>query len=462
MAPRRPAVTDFFLQWILQKARLCCASASTCSLSSLPIPVSACFLYLYDLFITTFRLFCPEESTNNRPESAIIFTSFRVARSLSSSVQSLQMPVPVPHHSKQPAHLVIKQHCSDDGVNHSFQDLTGILPASPTGPPPSFGTREQWINSLPSWRRSKPRRIWEDDSHPFTEQDFQTGLARADNASAIKGSRAKACPPPFYIQHSTIAPTIKGAATSIDMVPHGPFDTAGMHANDKACSIATNMEIDVYDNPDRGAFTPIFEDDSPEFRSLHEVSSSPVEPVTPFGDFVDRAVSSTSAALSCSYVSNASLAGAAKDTFQLQCYRSHPATQPFTDLPVSVSAPELVTPTATSGYRKLSEPLSEWIAHFVWKACTTGTNIPSSIAQVRSVSLLILLPFVLLMLYQTCHSQGLRYGSPELSCYFDSFTVAFDLASTVSHIPCSVVYRQITCVLRNSKYDRRSYEGTAF
>ncbi|KAJ3934236.1 MAG: hypothetical protein NXY57DRAFT_890544 [Lentinula lateritia] len=296
------------------------------------------------------------------------------------------MPVPVPHHSKQPAHLVIKQHCSDDGVNHSFQDLTGILPASPTGPPPSFGTREQWINSLPSWRRSKPRRIWEDDSHPFTEQDFQTGLARADNASAIKGSRAKACPPPFYIQHSTIAPTIKGAATSIDMVPHGPFDTAGMHANDKACSIATNMEIDVYDNPDRGAFTPIFEDDSPEFRSLHEVSSSPVEPVTPFGDFVDRAVSSTSAALSCSYVSNASLAGAAKDTFQLQCYRSHPATQPFTDLPVSVSAPELVTPTATSGYRKLSEPLSEWIAHFVWKACTTGTNIPSSIAQVRLVT----------------------------------------------------------------------------
>ncbi|KAJ3856896.1 hypothetical protein EV368DRAFT_31402 [Lentinula lateritia] len=296
------------------------------------------------------------------------------------------MPVPVPHHSKQPAHLVIKQHCSDDGVNHSFQDLTGILPVSPTGPPPSFGTREQWINSLPSWRRSKPRRIWEDDSHPFAEQDFHTGLAAADNASAIKGSRAKACPPPFYIQPGTIAPTIKGPATSIEMVPHGPFDTAGMHANDKACSIATNMEIDVYDYQDRGAFTPIFEDDSPEFRSSHEVSSSPIEPVTPFGDFVDRAVSSTSAVLSCSYVSNASLAGAADDTCQLQCYRSHPAAQPFIDLAVSVPAPELVTPTATSGYRKLSEPLSEWIANFVWKACTTGTNIPSSIAKPRSVS----------------------------------------------------------------------------
>ncbi|KAJ4472210.1 hypothetical protein J3R30DRAFT_1054070 [Lentinula aciculospora] len=298
------------------------------------------------------------------------------------------MPVPVPHHSKQPAHLVIKHHFSDDGVNHSFQDLTGTLPVSPTGPPPSFGTREQWINSLPSWRRSKPRRIWEDDSHPFSGQDFQKGLAAAGNASAIKGSRAEACPPPFY---SLSQPsTINGATTDIEMAPHGTFDTADMHAEDKAHSIATNMEIVGYDNQDHGAFTPVFEDESPESRSLLEVSSSPIEPVTPFGDFVDRAVSSTSysAAFNCSYVPQASFVGAPKDDCQLQCYRLHPA-QPPVNLPketVPVPAPELVTPTATSGYRKLSEPLSEWIANFVWKTCTTGTNVPSFIAIARPSS----------------------------------------------------------------------------
>ncbi|KAJ3871119.1 hypothetical protein F5051DRAFT_446603 [Lentinula edodes] len=242
------------------------------------------------------------------------------------------MPVPVPHRSKQPAHLVVKPHCSDDGIYPSFPDLTGLLPVSPTGPPPSRAV----------------------------EQDFQTGLAAADNASAIDRSRAKACPPPFDVQPSSFAPTVKEAATSIERVPHGPLDTAGKLANDKAVSIATNQEIEVYDHQDRSASTPIFEDDSPEFRSVLEVSSSPLEPVTPFGGFVDRAVSSTSAALSGSYVSQASLAGAAKGY-------------------LSVARRSLASCCAAL-YR------IEWIVNFVWKECATGTNIPSSLAKVRLVT----------------------------------------------------------------------------
>ncbi|KAF9076473.1 hypothetical protein BDP27DRAFT_799369 [Rhodocollybia butyracea] len=274
------------------------------------------------------------------------------------------MPVPVPFPSKQPVHLVIKSHLSDNGVNHSFQDLTGTLPLLPTGPPPSFGTREQWINSLPSWRRSKPR-IWEeDDSHSFSGQDFQKGLAVADNAPAIKGPRAEACVPPFaaLLQSGDVATTEIEMHTSLE---------------DKALSIATNMDSVSDDENDRGVFTPIFEEESPESRSLHEASSSPIEPLTPFGDFIDRAVSSVpySAPFECSYV--------AEDNG----YRFHPA-QPDLDLqkePVPAPAPalELVTPTATSGYRKLSEPLSEWIANFVWKACTTGTNVPSFLVRPR-------------------------------------------------------------------------------
>ncbi|KAJ3776668.1 hypothetical protein FB446DRAFT_784972 [Lentinula raphanica] len=301
------------------------------------------------------------------------------------------MPVPVPHHPKQPAHLVIKSHCSDDGVNHSFQDLTGTLPVSPTGPPPSFGTREQWINSLPSWRRSKPRRIWEDDSHPFSGQDFQRGLAAAANAPAIKGSRAEACPPPFrtLTQPTLSPPPVQGLQADIERIPHGALDTADVHADNKVQSTATDVDMIHRDNDDdHGVFTPMIEDESPDTRSLPEASSSPIEPVTPFGDFVDRAVSSASysAAFNCAYVAPASLANAAKDSCHLQTFVLHSVTQHQVDLPkepVPAPAPELVTPTATSGYRKLSEPLSEWLANFVWKVCTTGANVPPSVGKAR-------------------------------------------------------------------------------
>ncbi|KIK65549.1 hypothetical protein GYMLUDRAFT_240071 [Collybiopsis luxurians FD-317 M1] len=295
--------------------------------------------------------------------------------SLASSITPLQMPVPVPCHPKQPAHLVIKPRFSDDGVNHSFQDLTGTLPVSPTGPPPSYGTREQWINSLPSWRRSKPRRIWEDDSislHSNPGQDFHGGLAVADNASAIKGSRAEACAPPFFLT----------SATS-DVEMHSADPTGRLPRS----TVSTSMEPASYDEQDRGAFTPIFEDESPEVRSLHEPSSSPFEPVTPFGDFVDQAVTSTSfsAPFDCSCVPSAPLFGDADSKLQSYCFKSamQPVDLPKEPVPAPATAPELVTPTATSGYRKLSEPLSEWIANFVWKVCTTGTNVPSFIARPR-------------------------------------------------------------------------------
>jgi hypothetical protein len=155
------------------------------------------------------------------------------------------------------------------------------------------------------------------------------------------------------------------------------FDFAEMHAEYKAPSIATTMETVSYDEQDRGTFTPIFEEESPESRSLNEASSSPIEPVTPFGDFVDRAVSSVS--YSAAFLGD--IEGHCKD--QGYCF-----VQPTVDVakepvPAPAPAPELVTPTATSGYRKLSEPLSEWIANFVWKACTTGTNVPSFIVRPR-------------------------------------------------------------------------------
>src|ERR1700733_5574235 len=100
------------------------------------------------------------------------------------------MPVPVPPISKSVAHPVFKQPQPHQPKPSVFRHLTLTLPVSPTGPPPSFGTREEWISSLPRWRRSKPRRIWEDDTHHSdirAEKYFQEGLTVAGDASVIKG-----------------------------------------------------------------------------------------------------------------------------------------------------------------------------------------------------------------------------------------------------------------------------------
>ena len=111
------------------------------------------------------------------------------------------MPVPVPRISKPVAHPVIKKNNPGGLQANPFQNLTRTLPVSPTGPPPSYGTREQWIESLPTWRRQKPRRIWEDDNtiqvQQRAAQDFLQGLTVAANAPVIKGARAQACIPPM-------------------------------------------------------------------------------------------------------------------------------------------------------------------------------------------------------------------------------------------------------------------------
>ncbi|THV05470.1 hypothetical protein K435DRAFT_106642 [Dendrothele bispora CBS 962.96] len=257
------------------------------------------------------------------------------------------MPVPVPCLPKQPAHPVIKAHHTDNtnkGENLSFHGLT--LPVSPTGPPPSFGTREQWINSLPSWRRSP-------------EQGFHQGLAGAVNAPVIKGAPADACIPPL---------------SDVDM--HISSDYPTDFGGNTTYSKRNSLNV-VYDHQTRGAFSPIFEDQSPAARSEQDLSSSPIEPITPFGDFVDRAVATSQHNVS----ERGGYGGLTQIPFHHQ-QQQQSVTQPGVELPkepvpAPASAPELMTPTATSGYRKLSEPLSEWIANFVWKACTTGLNLPA-------------------------------------------------------------------------------------
>lgn len=338
------------------------------------------------------------------------------------------MPVPVPRLFKPVAHPVIKKNNCGDGQINPFQHLTRTLPVSPTGPPPSFGTREQWINSLPSWRRTKPRRIWEDDSRfveQRAEQDFRQGLTAADNASVIKGTHAQAWIPPLHTLPEV--PGLSAVETPIELPQSsdgdaddemssgysaiGPskFDNKSQWSTSSPIGDdADSMDVEhqsqlqvvtalaegdgaTYDEPmyERGAFTPVFEDESPGTASGHDDGSSPLEPVTPFGEFVDRAVAATQPypVFDNTYAPVGFLAHESQYDYpdQLcgpQCYQAQPVYQPVVEQPKEqVPAPEVVTPTASPGYKKLAEPLSDWIANYVWKVCTTGLSLPSKFSR---------------------------------------------------------------------------------
>ncbi|KZT74299.1 hypothetical protein DAEQUDRAFT_761172 [Daedalea quercina L-15889] len=340
------------------------------------------------------------------------------------------MPVPVPYYSKQPAHPVIKinQFAAADSRSSGFQHLTHSLPLPPSGPPPSFATREEWISSLPSWRRNKPRRIWEEDfahSEDTSRQGFEEGLTVADNAAVIKGAPAQARIPPV----STLLASAGHDTRARDMYARNPEEELNMYSArvhgwhsenaSRATEVSpvTSAEYDdmvVEDYPDaryedydmntpgsygdvgsagmyaseeyeRGAFSPVLEDMSPDGAPVANPASSPMGPNTPFADYVDSAFAAAPFVPSygCSHSVSASREvryAYADQCCGAQCQQCQAYGQP--EQAVAPPAPEpVVTPTATAAYRKLAEPLSDWIATYVWKACTTGMSLPLDYAQ---------------------------------------------------------------------------------
>ena len=331
------------------------------------------------------------------------------------------MPVPVPHFSKAPAHQVYKPKQSGEYANQAeasaLQQLTHSLPAS-AGPPPSFGTREEWINSLPSWRKLKPRRIWEDAcaGEGRGGNNFSVGLTYAGNASVIKGTHAQACIPPLctLFRNPNLAPVSpqRGSEDADDemssdcsITDHGQYDNESQWSAsspiatdlDPAMDVANGGELQhgpveddrpgwhrddgaVFEEAhfERGAFSPIYEDESPEMIRGHDVSSSPIGPATPFGDFVDRAVAAAE-----TYTSLEALPNIVEQELQYRPvddqYLQHPPFQQESKEPPSASEPVTI-PSSTINYKKLAEPLSEWVATYVWKLCTTGMNLPSEFA----------------------------------------------------------------------------------
>jgi hypothetical protein len=331
------------------------------------------------------------------------------------------MPVPVFQYSRPPAHPVIKQdrHSGDLSISQpsTFPNLTKSLPPPPPGPPPSFGTREEWISSLPLWRRNKPRRIWEEeDSRLPTHldmQDFSNGLIRAGNAPIIKGDRAQACIPPlltiFQAEHihpqhppeldedaddeigsitldydiesqwsGSTSHSDDATAMEIDSACDHHYLSIGCSAPDSSDSFPQRRHHPQFDD----SYSPASEGLSPGPLADEDPASSPLGPITPFGVFVDRAVAS-----SHHFSDGPKVALPVTTTFDHQSphYGAPPraatlqyeATERQQEGGVYTAPDVLPMPPATFSYKKVANPLADWVATFIWKVCTTGMSLPA-------------------------------------------------------------------------------------
>ncbi|KAI9574902.1 hypothetical protein HD554DRAFT_2325417 [Boletus coccyginus] len=310
------------------------------------------------------------------------------------------MPVPVP--PVPTTHSVRKCNKSGDATNpHSsvFHLLKCSLPLSP-GPPPSFGSREQWISSLPSWRRTKTRYVWENSSGPAVSagarQGFSSGLAGAVYAPAIKGAHVQTCIPPLKASQSRGLEMHSRNTPACDQ-PVSPEQTRETASGDfgtrlSPASLALIGEDipgvrawphapDMYFEDDSGLFAPILEDDSPDMIN-GDIGSSPIEPVTPFGDYVDRAVAASDAT-----VLHDPLVPSRSQEFQLpisvNCDPQFCHLHPYAHVEVKekpVVAVNEHPPTASLIHKQLAEPMAEWLVSYVWKVCTNVLVLPQTIA----------------------------------------------------------------------------------
>ena len=337
------------------------------------------------------------------------------------------MPVPVPQYPHPPAHPVIKQNLYTGDLSTpqspTLPSLTQSLPLPPSGPPPSFGTREQWISSLPLWRRKKPRRIWEEEDSRLPPnpdmQDFSNGLICAGNARVIKGDRAQACIPPLltlfraeqpcppqHLQEFEEDPDDDIGFSNLDYDIESQWSGGTSRSDDV---IEMDVEAPSFHNPLPAVQSdathgdsipkyhqrhPLFDDSysptpdggtSPEPIVDEDPASSPLGPITPFGVFVDRAVAASQFSggpeVGFPTLPPANTFGPyppygirygeqlPHTTFQYEAagQRTETAMPPAQDV--------IPMPSATHSYKKVAEPLAEWVATYIWKVCTTGMSL---------------------------------------------------------------------------------------
>lgn len=248
------------------------------------------------------------------------------------------MPVPVSVHVK----------CPDKSVS-ALRHLVSSLPDPPPGPPPAFTDRDTWIRSLPPARRFKLRLDQSDDlviSHdlPSTKSAY----------APLSNGKPWPPPPPSPAKHvTTLAERRK---TTIRMPTSHLLNedwTEDEAFFPRPPCIAVDTNHKRHSNPfPSSSSSPLWNlNSSSASRARHSLPPPP-----------------PSAPISHNHsVVQSQVAPAAPSPLNIVNSRNPPSS------PVSAT----VTPIDMALYKhRVADPMSAWVAKYVWKVVTQGLSLP--------------------------------------------------------------------------------------
>lgn len=235
-------------------------------------------------------------------------------------------------------------------------------------------------------------------------------------AEIIKGDRAQACIPPLLTLFQTEQPRPPqpsqefeddvnddigssnldydiesqwsgGTTRSEDVTDMDIEAPSGRHPLPAVEGDAANLGDPFPQFPQRhpqfdDSYSPTPEGDaSPEPNADEDPASSPLGPITPFGVFVDRAVAAAQFSNGPEVLLPTLPPGPHSPygiRYGAQLHASIPQYEAASQRPETVMPPVqdvIPMPSATHSYKKVADPLAEWVATYIWKVCTTGMSL---------------------------------------------------------------------------------------
>lgn len=203
------------------------------------------------------------------------------------------------------------------------------------------------------------------------EQGFHQGLTSTVDVQVSKGNHAEACLPPLnaFSQKCALNPSPSG----VDQP---------MHDEHKTSTYASVWSTEGYHSPDDSstqdyvwprvdnAFAPVLEDDSEDMIN-GDLGSSPIGPMTPFAEYVDRVIATSDQIP----LRQESLYQYGLQSYDMVDYQyADPVKQ---ESVASVDS----APSASTKYKMFAEPMADWIVSYVWKVCKNSIVLPPAVSR---------------------------------------------------------------------------------
>lgn len=289
-----------------------------------------------------------------------------------------QMPVPVPKVFTYPARQVVKPPPRPLADHNASQHVI-----NPTPHHHSFAPSE---GTVPNWEEDKYYPFGdfsEVDCHssaerPFVSQDLTAAGERGSSGGrvlpvhgSVREESANFSIMTWLKGVDARSTTTMGYETDDDVpamkrpiIPM-PLDDWGLHGKDAKF-------LDFHQSHE--SLTQIPSLGSPSFSySQHAVEGGAMGPVTPFATYVDNITASEATLVSQHFVF---------EEAQVQAIQPMPSPQ----LQKPPPREKLTDPVYIKAYQDIAGPLSDWIADYVWKVCTTGLSLPARFVGMRFVN----------------------------------------------------------------------------